>query len=67
MDEVDSDIFLICKTLEGWSYTEVVNMPEYERKRWVRHCETYNEKMREDYEKQAKKAKSAKSAGRRRR
>lgn len=44
---IDSHIWLICMTLQGWSYTEVLNMPEPERVAWAERCEEYHEREAE--------------------
>jgi hypothetical protein len=47
-EEIDSHVFLICMTLTGWSYGDVVDMPEGDRIRWVQRCEEYQDKIRDE-------------------
>jgi len=51
--------------MEGWSYTEVMGMPEYDRIWWYEHCKEYNEKLNEEYKKAGAGAKSKKPRRRR--
>ena len=37
-------------TLKGWSYTEIMNMPESERVKWALKCNEHHERMEEEAE-----------------
>ena len=47
-EEIDSQIWLICMTLQGFNYEEVMRMPEKDRVRWAERCEEYQDKMQEE-------------------
>ena len=47
-EEIDSQIWLICMTLTGWSHSEVTDMPDNDRIRWAQRCEEYQDKIREE-------------------
>jgi hypothetical protein len=47
-EEINSQIWLICMTLQGWSHSEVMLMSEQDRLYWVKTCEEYQEKLKED-------------------
>jgi len=47
-EEIDSHIWLICMTLTGWTHSDVIDMPDGERKKWAERCEEYQDKVREE-------------------
>ena len=47
-EEIDSQIWLICMTLTGWSYSDVVDLSEAERLAWAKKCEEYQDKVKDD-------------------
>ena len=50
IEVIESQIWLICMTVQGWSYNDVLNMSEDERVRWVERCEAHQEKLQEQME-----------------
>lgn len=47
---------MICKTMEGWGYDEVLRMPEWERVWWYERCLKHHREMKEMYDKAEAKA-----------
>ena len=46
--EIDSQIWLICMTIQGWGYWDVMKMPEMDRKSWAERCEEHQDKIQEE-------------------
>lgn len=53
-----NQVFYICKTLEGWSYTEVLGMPEYEREMWYLKCVEFHQRQEDESKKSQSQSKS---------
>ena len=50
LKQLESEVFLIAMTIQGWSYSEIMAMPEDVRARYVQRCEEHQERIQDDIE-----------------